>query len=89
MGLHWALPLLKSLLPDQLASRISEAYVDSSLDWTQSPLDRMRMYNGLTGDIMKDIPIKGQIVRVSRRKLRTFLTGGTDVKVISDPSSPR
>ncbi|THV68741.1 FAD/NAD(P)-binding domain-containing protein [Aureobasidium pullulans] len=80
MGLHWALPLLKSLLPDQLASRISEAYVDSFLDWTQSPLDRMRMYNGLTGDIMKDIPIKGQIVRVSRRKLRTFLTEGTDVK---------
>lgn len=89
MGLHWALPLLESLLPPNLAPRICEAYVDSSLDWSQPPLDRMRMYNGLTGEIMKDIPIKGQIVRVSRRKLRMFLTEGVDVKVTFAPASLR
>jgi len=47
------------------------------------------MYNGLTGEIMKDIPIKGQIVRVSRRKLRMFLTEGVDVKVTFAPASLR
>lgn len=81
MGIHWALPLLESLLPDELASRLNEAYVDPSLDWSQSPCDHMRMYSGLTGEIMKDVPIKGKIVRVSRRKLRAFLARDVDIKV--------
>ncbi|KAI5238298.1 FAD/NAD(P)-binding domain-containing protein [Aureobasidium subglaciale] len=81
MGLHWALPLLESLLPADLIPRLHETYVDPSLDWSQPPLDRMRMYNGLTGEIMKDILIKGKIVRVSRRKLRIFVAEGIDVKV--------
>lgn len=83
MGLHWALSLLTSLLPAELAEKIHETYVDPSLDWSQPPLDRMRMYNGLTGEIMKDIAVKGKIVRVSRRKLREFLAQGVDVKVCS------
>ncbi|KEQ97427.1 hypothetical protein AUEXF2481DRAFT_37948, partial [Aureobasidium subglaciale EXF-2481] len=40
----------------------------------------MRMYNGLTGEIMKDVLIAGKIVRVSRRKLRIFVAEGVDVK---------
>lgn len=82
MGLHWSLPLLESLLPDNLSSRIHEAYVDPSLDWEQSPLNCMRMYNGLTGEIMKEFPVKGKIVRVSRRKLRALVAEGIDVKVL-------
>lgn len=42
----------------------------------------MRMYNGLNGEIMKDLPVKGKIVRVSRRKLRALVAEGIDVKVM-------
>ncbi|KAG9687264.1 FAD/NAD(P)-binding domain-containing protein, partial [Aureobasidium melanogenum] len=80
MGLHWSLPFLQSLLPDELFSRIHEAYVDPSLDWEQPPLNFMRMYNGLTGEVMKEFPVKGKIVRVSRRKLRALVAEGVDVK---------
>ncbi|KAH0015596.1 FAD/NAD(P)-binding domain-containing protein, partial [Aureobasidium melanogenum] len=38
------------------------------------------MYNGLTGEIMKEFPVKGKIVRVSRRKLRALVAEGIDVK---------
>lgn len=82
MGLHWSLPFLQSLLPDELFSRIHEAYVDPSLDWEQPPLNFMRMYNGLTGEVMKEFPVKGKIVRVSRRKLRALVAEGVDVKVM-------
>ena len=81
MGIHWALPMIQSLLPDDIKPKLAkEAYVDPSLDWEKSPCDRMRIYNGVTGDIMKDLPIKGKIVRVSRRRLRTFLTQGIDIQ---------
>lgn len=82
MGLHWSLPLLESLLPNDLSSRIYEAYVDPSLNWEQPPLNCMRMYNGLTGEVMKEFPVKGKIVRVSRQKLRALVAEGIDVKVI-------
>lgn len=82
MAVHWALPFLESLLPDSLRPRLEkEAYVDPSLDWEQSPCDRMRMINGVSGEIMKDVTIKGKIVRVSRRRLRTFLAEGINVEV--------
>ncbi|CAD0095884.1 unnamed protein product, partial [Aureobasidium vineae] len=80
MGLHWSLPLLESLLPDELSSRIQETFVDPSLDWSQPPLDCMRMYNGMTGEIMKDVPIKGKIVRVLRKKLRALVAEDIAVK---------
>ncbi|KAG9555690.1 FAD/NAD(P)-binding domain-containing protein, partial [Aureobasidium melanogenum] len=38
------------------------------------------MYNGLNGEIMKELPVKGKIVRVSRRKLRALVAEGIDVK---------
>lgn len=82
MGLHWSLPFLESLLPNDLFSRIQEAYVDPSLDWEQPPLNFMRMYNGLNGEIMREFPVKGKIVRVSRRKLRALVVEGIDVKVV-------
>jgi hypothetical protein len=40
------------------------------------------MYNGLNGEIMKEFPVKGKIVRVSRRKLRALVAEGIDVKVM-------
>lgn len=82
MGIHWGLPLMESLLPDNLRPRLAkEAYVDPSLDWDAPPCDCMRMIDGTTGKIMKDVPIDPRIVRVSRRKLRAFLAQEIDVEV--------
>lgn len=82
MALHWGLPLLESLLPDRMRPELAkEAYVDPALDWGQSPCNLMRMYNGVTGEIIKDFPVDGKLVRVSRRKLRTFLAQEIDIEV--------
>ncbi|TKA68709.1 hypothetical protein B0A49_03242 [Cryomyces minteri] len=61
MGIHWALPMLKALLPDELNARLKEVYVDPDLDYEAFPNNVMRVYDGLSGDIMKDIPIQGRI----------------------------
>ncbi|KAL1296774.1 hypothetical protein AAFC00_000237 [Neodothiora populina] len=82
MGIHWGLPLMESLLPDKMrASLARETYTDPNLDWEKSPCNHMRMFNGLTGETIKDVPVQGKIVRVSRRKLRAFLSQGIDVQV--------
>lgn len=82
LALHWGLPLIKSLLPDDMAARlVKETYVDPNLDWDSSPCDRMRMYNGLTGAMMKEVTVEGQIGRISRKKLINFLALGIDIQV--------
>lgn len=90
MGIHWGIPLLESLLPEHLRARWNEAYVDPSMDFTRPENTRMRIYNGLNGEVLKDIPLPGKLVRVSRRKLRAFLAQEVDVKVRDLPpdSSP-
>ncbi|KAI4722866.1 FAD/NAD(P)-binding domain-containing protein [Aureobasidium sp. EXF-10727] len=37
------------------------------------------MYDGLTGEIMKDVPVKGKIVRVLRKKLRALVAEVTAI----------
>jgi len=78
MGIHWSLPLLTALLPDDLNARLNEAQNDPSL---VAPLqDELPLINGLTGKVMKAVPI-GRTIRVSRRKMRAFCTQGLDVQV--------
>jgi hypothetical protein len=78
MGVHWSLPQLQSLLPNDLAARLKEAQNDPYLEYP--PQDILPIYNGLTGDIMKAVPIP-KTVRFSRRKLRAFCTEGLDIQV--------
>ena len=78
MGIHWSLPLLESLLPEDLTARLKEAYNDP---FVETPLqDEIPIYNGLTGKIMKALPIP-RTIRVSRRKMRAFCSQGIDVQV--------
>lgn len=82
MAVHWGLPLLEALLPVEMRPNLAEeAYVDPTLDWEQSPCNLMRMYNGVTGEIIKDFPVDGKLVRVSRRRLRTFLAQEINIEV--------
>ncbi len=78
MGIHWALPQLESLLPDDLKARLREAQNDPFLDPPDH--DFMKVYNGLDGSLLKALPIP-RTTRVSRRKLRAFCSQGIDVKV--------
>jgi len=82
MGVHWGLPLMESLLSDDMRENLAGAtYVDPSLDGAATSNSTIRVYDGPTGKIMKDVPVKGRLVRVSRRRLRAFLARGIDVEV--------
>lgn len=82
MALHWGLPMLETLLPDDLAARLKvDAVVDSSLDYTKYPNNTIAIYDGVSGDLMKEMEIDGPSLRVSRMKLRALCLGGVDVKV--------
>ena len=83
MGLHWSLPQLESLLPPELWARLNEAQNDPFAEAQDG--DPMRVYNGLTGGVLMDVPIQGKIIRVSRRKFRAFLTQGLNIQA-SDTS---
>lgn len=81
MGIHWSLPLLADLLPAGLLTRLAkEATVDPSLDYKTPPTNGSRIYDGLTGKVVKELSSESVLLRVSRRKLRTFCTEGIDIK---------
>ena len=79
MGIHWSLPQLESLLPEDLTARLREPQNDPYHEYPAQ--DHMDIYNGLNGEIMKSLPIP-KTVRVSRRKMRAFCAQGIDVQVV-------
>ncbi|KAF2716966.1 FAD/NAD(P)-binding domain-containing protein [Polychaeton citri CBS 116435] len=80
MGLHWGVPLLEGLIPEDLVSRMDEAVVDPTLDYMTPPTNGSRIYDGITGEMLKELAVDGKLIRVSRRKLRTLLMEGIDVQ---------
>ena len=81
MGIHWGLPLLESLLPSHLASRIAtDGSVDSSLNYGEPPGNGACIYDGISGNFLKDLTLPGRMVRVSRRKLRALCNEGLNVR---------
>ena len=77
MLLHWASEYLEKVLPDHLKARIKEPHVDPSHEM----VDPVPYLNGETGEVMSSIP-SDVITRVSRKKLRKFLTEGEDLNII-------
>lgn len=82
MGMHWGLPLLESLLPPHLARRIpTDGAVDGSLDYSIPINNGSYIFDGVSGEILKDLtPPSGRIIRVSRRKIRALCREEIDVK---------
>jgi 2-polyprenyl-6-methoxyphenol hydroxylase-like FAD-dependent oxidoreductase len=76
MGTHWGLPLLEELLPAQLRERLRSAQSDPFSD----PQDAFYVYNGVTGDLVRKLPLP-RTVRYSRRKLRDLCAEGVDILV--------
>ena len=81
MGMHWGLPMLEKLLPPHLADRIpTDGSVDGSLDWNEPPHNGAYIFDGVNGDVLKDLtPPTGRIVRVSRRRVRALCREEIDV----------
>lgn len=83
MLLHWGAEFFEKLLPDHLRERIKEIRCDPYLD-TTAPLPPVPFVNALTGEITAQIPLSNTN-RVSRKKLRRFLTEGEDINIFVSP----
>ena len=82
MGVHWGVPLMEDLIPAELTARlIAEACVDPTLDYVTPPTNGSRIYDGVTGQLLKEMTVPERLLRVSRRKLRRLLSEGLAIKV--------
>lgn len=76
MQLHWGKDHLFKVLPEGLRSRFDEVLVDPHFK-DDLPFPHI---NGETGEVIAEIQMPG-LVRVSRGKLRKFLSGGEQINI--------
>ncbi|KAK6221020.1 hypothetical protein LQW54_001592 [Pestalotiopsis sp. IQ-011] len=76
MLLHWGAKHLENLLPAHLRVRIKEPRVDPHHEMTE-PIPYVK---GQTGEVVGTVYTEG-ITRVSRKKLRHFLSDGEDLDI--------
>ena len=69
MLLHWGKEFLMSILPPELQARFDETLADP---WYKGG-DGIPHVNGATGEVLGRVVMPG-LVRVSRKKMRNFLT---------------
>lgn len=77
MGLHWGMPILKSLIPDSASARLQSTTVDPNVP--TKALDTLSFVNGETGELMAGTEIP-YFYRLRRSKLRALLTEGLDIR---------
>lgn len=77
MGLHWGVPILKSLLPESSSAQLQFVQVDPNTP-TKS-IDILSFLNGATGEVMSapEIP---NFHRLRRSKLRNLLSKDLDIR---------
>lgn len=86
LTIHWALDDLLSLLPQHLADRLPEIFVNpDAVENGES--GSFLLYDLITGDEMYRVP-PARRIRVGRERLRTLLMEGLNIQV-GLPSSPR
>ncbi|KAL8897693.1 MAG: hypothetical protein Q9192_002447 [Flavoplaca navasiana] len=79
MLLHWGAEYLERILPSHLQARIQEPRCDPHLD-TLTSTQPVPYVDAFTGKILAGVPMDG-INRVSRMKLRRFLTQGENLNI--------
>ncbi|KAH8896705.1 FAD binding domain-containing protein [Thozetella sp. PMI_491] len=80
LTLHWSLPALRALIPDDLASRLPETYVDSGAV-KRGELSTFPFYDLTTGELVASTKAaEAQRVRVTREKLRSLLATDIDIQ---------
>lgn len=77
MGLHWALPTLKSLIPPSLFARLQSTQVAPNIP--TKPIGILSFLNGKTGETIGEAQIEG-FYRLRRSKIRKLLTEGLDIR---------
>jgi len=77
MGLHWAAPALKALIPEEMFAQLQTAQVDPHTP--TKDVDTLRFLNGRTGEITGGIEVK-KFYRFQRGRLRNLLAEGLNIK---------
>ena len=77
MGLHWAIPALEALMPDDFVARIQSTQVDPNVPTTDA--DRLPFINGQTGERIGEIK-SSKFYRLRRDKFRKLLMEGLDIR---------
>ncbi|TQW06707.1 cytochrome b2 [Cordyceps javanica] len=78
MLVHWAMPILKRLVPEVILEDLSEALCNPHLQFS-AQVETLPCYNGVTGDLLFSSPTPGAR-RVSRRRLRALLARGIEIR---------
>ncbi|KAK4120283.1 FAD/NAD(P)-binding domain-containing protein [Parathielavia appendiculata] len=81
LTLHWSLPALQSLLPEDLVRRLPEAYVDR-LAVEEGRPSTFPFYDLSTGELIAKTPAasESQRIRVTRDRLRRLFATGLDIQ---------
>lgn len=81
LTLHWSLPALRSLLPEDLVARLPEAYVDRAAVDEGRP-STFPFYDLSTGELKAKTPTASEStrIRVTRDRLRRLLATGLDIQ---------
>lgn len=77
MGLHWGMPILKSLLPESAVSQLQSVQTDPNTP--TKPVDKLLFLNGSTGEVILDNSIE-DFYRLRRSKLRRLLAQDVDIR---------
>lgn len=77
MAIHWALPLLKGILPETVYDKVSTIACNPTLG-IHSGL--YPIINGSTGDLVTGVPYENGL-RVPRSKMRAVCAEGVEVQV--------
>lgn len=77
MGLHWGAPVLKSLMPDEMWSKVQSVQVDPHVPTKE--LDTLKWLKGDTGETMAAFSL-GPFYRLRRSKLRDLLSRDLDIR---------
>ncbi|KAL8365331.1 hypothetical protein RB595_004235 [Gaeumannomyces hyphopodioides] len=82
LTLHWSLPQLRALLPDELVRRLPEAYVDRAAVVDRGCYSSFPFYDLSTGELRAATPgaPESKRIRVSRERFRALLATGIDVQ---------
>lgn len=76
MGVHWGIPCLQALIPEELFDTIEAAQVDPN--WPISDTDRLELKDGSTGELIKAVD-SSKFYRLRRDKFRHMLLQGINV----------
>jgi hypothetical protein len=79
MTLHWGAEALSKCLPPNLLKALNEGICCDPF-YTGEDMYYLPNYNGKTGEKLFDMPGNAPR-RISRRKLRNFLSQGLDIQV--------